>query len=451
MSMRMQADPNRSGDLGSGHERDACSSPMTRPARNPSEAFSISADGKTLFRAVTLRNGRTVTSSCSIGERASSERCSHERLAELWDQAFLRATTRPPFPAGKGIVRFVDLFSGCGLMSLGVSEACRAIGKRAVPVLAVDINEKAAAVYAANFPAATEGGVQIKRVDELLDGKLGTPPTRVEVKLRRRLGAIDILVGGPPCQGHSSLNNHTRGDDPKNRLYARMARFAEVVSPTHIVIENVPQVLRDKGGVVARTAKWLRGLGYAVDDGIIESDSLGVPQRRRRHVLIASLKGSVSVSDVIGAHRHPPRSVAWAIGDLLDVTMDRLEHRSSRPTAESRRRIDFLFDNDLYDLPDSERPACHRLKEHSYRSVYGRMHWNSPAQTVTSGFSSMGQGRNVHPLRRRTITPREAARLQFIPDFFSFDGVIARTQLAEMIANAVPPKIVYAVALELLR
>jgi DNA (cytosine-5)-methyltransferase 1 len=89
--------------------------------------------------------------------------------------------------------------------------------------------------------------------------------------------------------------------------------------------------------------------------------------------------------------------------------------------------------------------------DHSYKSVYGRLPWDRPAQTITTGFGSMGQGRFVHPKRRRTLTPHEAARLQFIPDHFRLDEVESKTALAEMIGNAVPPKLTYVFALELLR
>ncbi len=105
----------------------------------------------------------------------------------------------------------------------------------------------------------------------------------------------------------------------------------------------------------------------------------------------------------------------------------------------------------IHDLPDRLHPACHRLKEHSYHSVYGRLFWDKPAQTITSGFGCMGQGRYVHPKEPRTITPHEAARLQFIPDFFQFGSDVPRTVLAEMIANAVPLKLTYCLPLELLR
>lgn len=98
-----------------------------------------------------------------------------------------------------------------------------------------------------------------------------------------------------------------------------------------------------------------------------------------------------------------------------------------------------------YDLPDYLRPDCHRLKQHSYKSVYGRLRWDQPAQTITTGFTSMGQGRYVHPARARTITPHEAARLQGFPDYFRF-GEGPRSVWCKLIGNAVPPALGEAVA-----
>ena len=115
----------------------------------------------------------------------------------------------------------------------------------------------------------------------------------------------------------------------------------------------------------------------------------------------------------------------------------------------NQRRIDYLFEHDIYNLPNSERPDCHRLKEHSYNAVYGRMHWDRPASTLTGGFACCGRGRFIHPLRRRTLTPHEAARVQFFPDFFDFSE-LGRTALVRAIGNAVPPKAGYVVALPLL-
>ena len=105
----------------------------------------------------------------------------------------------------------------------------------------------------------------------------------------------------------------------------------------------------------------------------------------------------------------------------------------------------WLFEHGEHNLPNPERPTCHRT-EHSYRSMYGRLWWDEPAQTITSGFGSMGQGRYVHPLRQRTLTPHEAARLQFLPDFMAFDLVkTTRSALATMIGNAAPPMLTIAI------
>ncbi len=117
---------------------------------------------------------------------------------------------------------------------------------------------------------------------------------------------------------------------------------------------------------------------------------------------------------------HPDRTVRWAIGDLNSTRDHGIYDTPSLTSAENAKRIHFLFENGLYDLPNARRPACHKDGNHSYVSMYGRLRWTLPAQTITTGFGSMGQGRFVHPGRRRTLTPHEAARLQTFPDWFQF-------------------------------
>jgi DNA (cytosine-5)-methyltransferase 1 len=194
----------------------------------------------------------------------------------------------------------------------------------------------------------------------------------------------------------------------------------------------------------------LEELGYEVDSGIVDASRLGVAQRRRRSITIASLKIAPCVEEAVASLEVKERSLAWAIADLLDVPRTHLMDQPPQPNDLTKARIDYLFDNDLFDLPDSERPDCHRLKPHSYISVYGRMHWDRPAQTLTTGFGVMGRGRFVHPSQRRTITPHEAARVQFFPDFFDF-GLGPRTLIHKVIGNAVPPKLGYALGVHLLR
>jgi DNA (cytosine-5)-methyltransferase 1 len=345
-------------------------------------------------------------------------------------------------------IRIADLFSGAGLLTLGIEQACEALGLVAEPVIAVDANLEPLSAYARNFQGAR---TLHARIESLVDRPFDARPSRNEAELTGAAGRIDVLVGGPPCQGHSDLNNHTRRDDPKNRLYKRMARFAQLVEPTHILIENVPAVRHDKEGVVGDVVKKLERLGYHVAQGVAPLARVGVPQLRRRHVVLASKEHSLDFGSVIDSYARPERSVKWAIGDLAKTRPTSAFDEPSKPTEESTRRINYLFDANEYDLPDALRPDCHRLRAHSYRSVYGRLRPNAPAQTITSGFGCMGQGRFVHPTKRRTLTPHEAARLQMIPDYFDFSDIRKRTALAEAIGNAVPPKLAYVFGLELLR
>jgi DNA (cytosine-5)-methyltransferase 1 len=399
-------------------------------------------------RIITTRDGHAIESRIptALPDIGSDE----NQLAEAFDASWLRLSVRP-FSAGqRGTVRVVDLFCGAGGMSVGLEEAGRALDLKVDHVFASDIQGDALETYTRNFrPQISES----RPIEQLLDSNLGDSLSPSERSFQRLVGPIDLVVGGPPCQGHSDLNNHTRRQDPKNDLYDRMARFAEVVGPSHVVIENVPGVRHDVGGVFERTIGRLTKLGYRVDSFKFPIEKLGVPQRRHRAVVVASLSAPVHsgfLEQAIEEYRRPPRSVRWAIEDLIEVGGEHPIDQVTQVSKTSQERIDWLFDNDEFDLPDWFRPDCHRTKVHTYKSVYGRLYWELPAWTITTGFQVMGQGRFLHPTQRRVITSHEAARLQYFPDFFDF-GIRNRKGYAKMIGNAVPSKLAYVVALELLR
>lgn len=396
-------------------------------------------------RVLSRRDGRPVTS-VMAGYRGTETRAT---CADEAERAWLQSSVAPPLGSARTSLRVVDLFSGCGGLSIGLAEAARALNRSFDPVLAVDLDAVAAQTYAANFPSAT---TLTQDVEDVFPGRVGARLRPAELLLAKRHADVDVLVGGPPCQGHSDFNNRTRHSDDKNELYRTMVRAAEVLTPQHILIENVPGAVNDRRAVVQRTADALVGLGYQVSVGVIDLSEIGVPQRRRRLVLMASLTHSVTVAEVTDRHRREGRSVAWAFQDLESVPESgRLVDEAARSAPATRQRIDYLFENGDFDLPDRQRPACHASGGHSYKAIYGRLAWDRPSQTITTGFYSMCMGRYVHPSRRRTITAHEAARLQYIPDWFSFDGVTRRTALARMIGNAVPSRLSYAVAVEWLR
>ncbi|HLX78744.1 MAG TPA: DNA cytosine methyltransferase [Acidimicrobiales bacterium] len=355
------------------------------------------------------------------------------------DQEWLRSKQRPEGTVGHEI-GIVDLFSGCGGMTLGFSEASRRLGMTARVKAVADNDRRTTGVLTRNL-----GGRAITvDLGRLFGSPSGTPVTGREAVVASILGDVDVLLGGPPCQGHSDLNNHTRRNDPKNRLYLAMARAAEVLRPRLVVIENVPPVQWDSGKVVEATEAALRELGYKTSGRVINCLRLGVPQTRKRFVLLGARDLAIEPDEVMASllsRSFPPRTVRWAIEDLEDgARLDGAElDRISRISEENAKRIAFLDESGETNLPNDRRPKCHRDEPtHSYKSMYGRLSWNLPAQTITTGFTSMGQGRFVHPSKRRTLTPHEAARLQTFPDWFDWGGA-TRGELATMIGNAVPP------------
>lgn len=143
-------------------------------------------------------------------------------------------------------------------------------------------------------------------------------------------------------------------------------------------------------------------------------------------------------------------TVGEVLGVLQGIERSTTFDQPSRISRANMKRIEFLFDHDEYDLPDAQRPDCHRLKDHSYPSVYGRLHPHLHAPTITTGFLSPGRGRFTHPTERRSLTPHEGARLQgFGEDFDWLDdcGAITRNGYASMIGAAVPPQMGFAVGM----
>lgn len=354
---------------------------------------------------------------------------------------WVHLTQWPPSPNGRTKkLKIVDLFCGCGGLTLGVAEATRR-GNRQMDIrLAIDTAPEALAVYRSNFFRAGHRAIQ-EDVTRVFDGRLGTSPTFTEARYRDLTNSADLIVAGPPCQGHSDLNNNTRRKDYRNRLYLHVVRAAEVLAPKAVIIENVPAVLLDTGKVVERASTWFRKNGYHISSCVMPLGRFAIPQLRKRHVLVAVSEGRFDLEELEDIDFHTP-TVGEYVAGLEDEpeTREGLSYHAATLTSANRKRIDYLFDRCVHDLPNSLRPSCHRDKKHKYPSMYGRIHWDRPAQTLTSGFGSMGQGRYVHPTRRRLLTPHEAARLQGFPDFFDFSAVRTISSLRKMIANAVPPQ-----------
>lgn len=370
-----------------------------------------------------------------------------ENAWSSWWKAFLIGKRIQYISGPPRKLKTLDLFASAGGLSLGVEQAAISLGYKNEIQGAVDLDSDALATYKRNFNPVN---VIHKSVSSLIDFqtlnaensvKLAYDPVPLD-DLSDLRNQVDILVGGPPCQGHSSLNNHTRGRDFRNSLYLTMPAIGIALNAKAIIIENVPRVTLDHGKVVAKTTSMLRDYGYKVSSGVLSADDLGWPQTRSRHFLIASrIRQPLDIGFVASIFKQEPRDVLWAIGDLQSSFGDhKLLDTVPQLSPENFNRINWLFDNDAFELPNHERPDCHK-NGHTYPSVYGRMYPDKPAPTLTSGYQSPGRGRFVHPTERRVLTSHEAARLQGFPDNFEFVAESkepTRAMLQKWIGDAVP-------------
>jgi len=346
--------------------------------------------------------------------------------------------------------RVLDLFGGVGGLALGFEKAVTERGLAVEALGAIDIDGRALEVYVANhrtrsaLEASAASVVDFQVRGQGSEARFLYQPEMVGRASEEFTRQIDVVLAGPPCQGHSSLNNNTRGDDPRNRLYLTVPAVAVALEASIVIIENVPGVVRSKGNVVDTAAALLEKNDYEVVSGVLAADALGWPQTRKRNFLVARrAHRPVPLEEVALQLFREPLSVSWAIGDLLDRELDPADPMDglAEMSPENLERIRWLFENDQYDTPNHLRPDCHKDGT-TYGAVYGRMWWDKPARTITTGFLTAGRGRFVHPKLPRTLTPREAARIQGFPDWFDFCAVDGepptKRDLARWIGNAVP-------------
>jgi DNA (cytosine-5)-methyltransferase 1 len=332
----------------------------------------------------------------------------------------------------------IDLFAGGGGLSQGLKQAGFVVSA------AVEIEPAACATYSANHPGTVIFQHDIRKIagQELLR----TSPT----------GQIDLIAACPPCQGFSSLTAKYRRDDPRNELIFEFVRLVREIRPSTIMMENVPGLAKGAGSHLFEMAMQdLQTQGYRLSYDVVDVADYGVPQRRRRLVVLGSRCDSieiprathsrapqegqrhwVTVRDAI-AHEDRPvtlkralalggaHSVRWnVVRNMSDINIERL--RAARP-GKSRAT-----------LPVELRPRCHQQADTGFSNVYGRMSWDEPSPTITGGCTTLSKGRFGHPSQLRTISVREAALLQSFPKDYRFD-TSHMDKVCSIIGNALPP------------
>jgi DNA (cytosine-5)-methyltransferase 1 len=362
---------------------------------------------------------------------------------------------------------FIDLFCGCGGFSLGMENAefqCLA---------AIDFNPEAVKVFRANFP----------HVPHALEKDLTQfTPQDLETLIGTR--SVDVIVGGPPCQGFSQARqvdgaNHgpRTVDDPRRHLYREFLKFVAHFKPRAFVIENVLGIRSaGNGDYFTRVQSEARALGYRVVPRIEDASKLGVPQMRRRQlffgiredvpgylppeiekapraILGATLGDAIMDLPAIAANsgaqemdydlerraRHVQGNNHHFIHRVLQVCRAaKLTAHESRPHSERDLR-DFA----LLKEGDNSREAMRRgvqfefpYDKTTFKDRYTRQHRDRPCSTIVAHLSKDGL-MFIHPTQARSLTPREAARVQTFPDWFQFP--VTRTHQFRVIGNAVPP------------
>lgn len=334
----------------------------------------------------------------------------------------------------------LDLFAGAGGLSIGFEKAgFELIG-------ATDFDKWSCETLRMNHPDAAiiEGDItQIKssEIKEALNGR-----------------EVDVIVGGPPCQGFSQLGKRIP-DDPRNQMLHEFWRVVKDLRPKMFVMENVPQLL--KSDQFAEFQEIVADSEYEIEYKVLLAADYGAPQKRQRAIIIGSRIGKpthptpshinptlLEKSADLDANLSIWKTVKDAIGDLPLAPTGKDLHIGRNPTALSLERYQHVpVGGNRFDLPVHLLPNCWINKPKGGTDLFGRLWWDRPSVTIRTEFFKPEKGRYLHPTENRPITLREGARIQGFPDDYQFAG--SYTQIAKQIGNAVPTELARSIAVEI--
>lgn len=365
-------------------------------------------------------------------------------------------------------IGIIDLFCGTGGLSYGFTK----YSAEFETVCAIDILEDATKTAQLNHPEAIIINKDIREIR----------PSEVEDKLLKNNKQVDVIVGGPPCQGFSSIRpfRSEKEDDPRNNLFEQFALFVNYFKPKVFVLENVVGLATHKNGKTIQVIEdCFKDIGYDVEWKILNAANFGVPQKRERLIMIG-VKTGLSISfptpthyflgktighkdkdRVINAEYNiftsndykPAVTVMEAISDLPTIKSGEvITNYTIPPKNNYQEKMRFGAEDLSLHSATKHSPKMLEIIKHSgsniscipkhlissgFTTSYSRLEANEPSNTITVNFVHPASNKCIHPYQDRALTPREGARIQSFDDTFKFFGT--RTQIVKQIGNAVPP------------
>lgn len=343
--------------------------------------------------------------------------------------------------------KILDLFSGAGGFSYGMEK-----NPHFKTLVALDFNEPAIETFKNNMPWC-----------HTIVGDITSEDVKKEVIEQSKKLGINMIIGGPPCQGFSLKGKKLGLEDPRNFLFKEYLKIVEILQPEVFIIENVKALLSTSAGFFRdQIIKTVKEMGYFVDYGVLTATDFGVPQTRQRAIFICCKSKLITLPKPTSERAYTVRD---AISDLSYLEAN--EGAFSQPyTAEAqseyqkarRKGSKVLFNHKASNHPEHAiaklkmiPPECgkeHLPKEllgnQQFSGTWGRLKWDEPSPTIDTRFDACSNGTNNHPYLNRSITPREAARIQSFDDKFVFIG--AKVNIRAQIGNAVPPLLAKAIA-----
>lgn len=338
----------------------------------------------------------------------------------------------------------IDLFSGVGGLSLGFRMAGYDV------LLANEIDSSIAEAYTKNHPETRMINADITSLD-------------IGSVFSQYVDKVDVVIGGPPCQGFSQKGQRKSINDPRNFLFRYFFEVVKYVRPTFFVIENVPNILTAENGYFKQEiAEIFQGIGYEVNCAVLNAADYGVPQNRHRAFIVGN---KISVDFVFPVLKKQKVSIWEAISDLNYLNSGegkwedvyRLEpqseyqrlmrrnspklhnHQATKHSALALKKLDLI-------PPEGDKSSLPRdmLTKSIYSGTWCRMRTDDQSVTITTRFDTPSSGQFTHPFLNRSITVREAARIQSFPDDFIFYG--NKGSQMKQVGNAVPPLLANAIA-----